>query len=150
MPQSLSKVYLHIIFSTKNRQPFINDTIENALFEYIGGVCKGLECYPVKVGGCSDHVHVLCTLSRKIAQMTLLEEMKKRSSLWIKTQGNNYVDFYWQDGYGAFSVNPTLVDDVVNYIIKQKEHHTTRTFKEEYLAFLKKYDVDFDERYVWD
>jgi len=110
MPQSLSKVYVHIIFSTKNRQNLIDDSIEASLYEYLGGICKGLECNPVKVGGHKNHVHVLCLLSRKVAQMKLLEEIKKQSSKWIKTKGQAYSNFYWQDGYGIFSINPTEID----------------------------------------
>jgi REP element-mobilizing transposase RayT len=96
MPQSLSKVYVHITFSTKNRQHLIDDNIKNSLFEYLGGICKGLDCNPVKIGSYHDHIHVICMLSRKIAQMTLLEELKKQSSKWIKTKDQTYTDFYWQ------------------------------------------------------
>jgi putative transposase len=150
MSQSLSKVYVHITFSTKNHQPYIDDNIEISLFEYIGGICKGLDCNPVKIGGYHDHVHILCLLSRKTAQMKLLEEIKKQSSKWIKTKGEIYSDFYWQDGYGIFSVNPSETDVVVAYIANQHEHHKKITFKDEFRAFLKKYKVDYDERYIWD
>ena len=150
MPQSLSKVYVHITFSTKNRVNRIDDKIETPLFEYIGGVCKQMECNPIKVGGHENHIHILCLLSRKVAQMTLLENIKKSSSKWIKTKGDEYSDFYWQDGYGIFSVNPTEIDVVKKYISNQKEHHKKRTFQDEFRAFLKKYNVDYDERYVWD
>jgi putative transposase len=150
MPQSLSKVYVHITFSTKNRQHLIDDDIKDSLFEYLGGICKGLDCNPLKIGGFHDHIHIICILSRKIAQMTLLEELKKQSSKWIKTKGQPYSDFYWQSGYGIFSVNPTETDIVVNYIINQEEHHKKVTFQDEYRAFLKKYNVEYDERYVWD
>ena len=150
MPQSLSKVYVHITFSTKNRENRIDDKIETPLFEYIGGVCKQMECNPIKVGGHKNHVHILCLLSRKVAQMTLLENVKKSSSKWVKTQGDEYSDFYWQDGYGIFSVNPTEIDVVEGYIENQKEHHKKKSFQDEFRAFLKKYNVDYDERYVWD
>jgi len=150
MPQSLSKVYVHITFGTKYRLKLIDDTIKDALFEYIGGICKGLECYPLQVGGYLDHIHVLCTLSRKIAQMTLLEEMKKQSSKWIKTRGQTYADFYWQDGYAIFSVNPAETDVVVKYILNQEKHHNKTSFQDEYRALLNKYEIEFDERYVWD
>lgn len=150
MSQSLSKVYVHIIFSTKNRQYLIDDTIKSSLYEYLGGVCKGLECNPLKVGGYYDHIHLICMLSRKIAQMTLLEELKKQSSKWIKTKGQAYSDFFWQRGYGVFSVDPTETDDVVNYIMNQDEHHKKISFQDEYRGFLKKYNIEYDERYVWD
>ena len=150
MPQSLSKVYVHIIFSTKNRQNLIDDGIKNSLFEYLGGICKGLECNPVKVGGHKNHVHLLCLLSRKVSQMRLLEEVKKRSSKWIKKKGAAYANFYWQDGYGVFSVNPTEIDKVIDYIELQQEHHKHTSFQEEFIAFLKKYRVEYDEHYIWD
>lgn len=148
MSQSLSKVYVHITFSTKNRQSLIDNNIKTSLFEYLGGICKGLECNPLKVGGHFDHVHLICLLSRKIAQMKLLEELKKQSSKWIKTKGQVYSDFYWQDGYGIFSVNPSETDAVVKYIINQEVHHKKVTFQNEFRAFLKKYKIEYDERYV--
>jgi len=150
MPQSLSKVYVHITFSTKKRYPFIDEDIEQELWAYLGGICKALECNPIRVGGCSDHVHICCLLSRKITQMKLLEEVKKESSKWIKTKGEQYENFYWQDGYGIFSVNPYELEKVTNYIDNQKEHHKKWAFQEELVAFLKKYNVEYDERYLWD
>ena len=104
MPQSLSKVYVHIIFCTKNQQNLIDDRIESSLYDYLGGICKGLECNPVKIGGHKNHVHILCLLSRKVSQMKLLEEIKKQSSKWIKTKDPAYSNFYWQDGYGIFQL----------------------------------------------
>lgn len=150
MPQSLTLLCTHLVFSTKYRQPIIDDIIESSLHAYLGAVCKEMDCLPVKVGGYTDHVHILCLLSKKIALMDLLEEVKKRSSKWIKTQGDAYHQFYWQNGYGAFSVNPSQLDVVIKYISNQHEHHKKVSFQDEYRAFLKKYKVDFDERYVWD
>ena len=150
MGQSLVKNYLHITFSTKYRQPFIIEKIETEVHSYLGGICNEMECTPVKIGGCDDHVHILCMLSKKIALMKLLEEVKSHSSKWIKTKGEEYKNFYWQDGYGAFSVNPSEVDVVINYIANQKEHHGRKTFQDEYRGFMKKYQVEYDERYVWD
>ena len=150
MPQSISYVYAHITFSTKNRHPFIDDTIERELWTYLGGICKALECHPACVGGYADHVHVCCALSKKIAQTKLLEEIKRESSRWMKTKGSRYEKFYWQDGYGIFSVNPSEIETVAAYIENQREHHKKRTFQEEFLAFLKKYRVKYDERYLWD
>ncbi len=150
MSQSLTKLVTHITFSTKHRQPFIDENIEPSLHAYLGGVCNELDCLPIKIGGYVDHVHILCFLSKKIAVIKLLEEIKKRSSKWIKTEGAPYEQFYWQDGYGAFSVNPSEIDVVVRYIEGQHEHHQKISFQDEYRAFLKKYKVDFDERYVWD
>lgn len=150
MSQSLVQNYLHIVFSTKYRQPFIDEPIEEELFGYLGGICNNLECQTLTVGGYLDHVHILCMLSKKIALMKLLEEVKSHSSKWIKTIDKQYKNFYWQDGYGAFSVNPTQVPIVKNYIKNQKEHHQHKTYQAEFRGFLKKYKVEYDERYVWD
>ena len=150
MGQSLVKNYLHIVFSTKHRQEFIHPPIENELHAYLGGICNDLECQSIIVGGYTDHVHILCMLSKKIALMKLMEELKSHSSKWMKTKADNLSSFYWQDGYGAFSVNPSQVDTVINYIANQKEHHQKKTFQDEYRAFVKKYKVEYDERYVWD
>ena len=149
MGQSLVKNYLHIVFSTKNRKPLIDEGIENELYSYLAGICNKLECYPIKVGGYTNHVHVLCNLSKKMALVKLMEELKSHSSKWIKTKGDKYSNFYWQDGYGAFSVNPREVEVVVKYIENQKEHHRKKSFQEEFVAFLEKYNVEFDEKYVW-
>lgn len=150
MPQSLSKVYTHIIFSTKHRNNLIDNQIENDIYNYIGGICKELKCNPVQVGGHKNHIHLLCLLSRKIAQMTLVQQIKQGSSKWIKTIDARYTDFYWQDGYGIFSVSPKHVDTVIEYIKNQHKHHQKMSFKEEYRKFLNQYGIDFDERYVWD
>ena len=150
MPQSLAKVYVHLTFSTKNRYPFIDNSIKNELWEYLGGICKNLECNPIRIGGYKDHVHICCLLSKKISQVELVLKVKKHSSKWIKTKGNKYTKFYWQEGYGVFSVNPSELDIVVFYIKNQEEHHRKRSFQEELLAFLKKYDVEYNERFLWD
>ena len=150
MGQSLVKNYIHLVFSTKYRQPLILESVESELYSYLGGICRELECLPVKIGGYSDHVHILCMLSKKIALMKLLEEVKSHSSKWIKTKDERLRNFYWQDGYGAFSVNPSQADVVSRYIENQKVHHSKKTFQDEYRIFLKKYKVEYDERYVWD
>jgi len=150
MGQSLVKNYVHLVFSTKHRQPLIQHPIETELHSYLGGTCNHLDCQSIKVGGYVDHIHILCLLSKKIALMKLMEEIKSHSSKWIKTKGAAYQNFYWQDGYGAFSVNPSEVETVIAYIANQHEHHKKKTFQEEYRMFLKKYNVDYDERYVWD
>jgi len=150
MGQSLVKNYIHIVFSTKHRQPLILPPVEADLHSYLGGICKNLECQPIKIGGYTDHIHILCMLSKKIALMKLLEEVKSHSSKWIKTKGPGYENFYWQDGYGAFSVNPRQVEKVVAYIANQHEHHSKKTFQDEFRLILKKYQVEYDERYVWD
>jgi REP element-mobilizing transposase RayT len=150
MGQSLVKNYMHIIFSTKHRKPLIDETIETELYNYLGGICNNLECQPLKIGGHKDHVHVHCLLSKKISLIDFMKKMKAGSSKWIKTKGDKYREFFWQDGYGAFSVNPTQTKSVIKYIEDQHIHHQNMTFQEEYRLFLKKYEVDYDERYVWD
>jgi putative transposase len=150
MGQSLAKNYIHIIFATKYREPIIHKSISEELYNYIGGICQHLECHPVQVGGHRDHIHILCILSKKIALMKLLAEIKASSSKWIKVKDTKLKNFYWQDGYGAFSVNPAQVHIVQKYILNQEEHHSKKDFKTEYLYFLKKYKVEYDENYVWD
>ena len=150
MGQSLAKNYLHIVFSTKYRQPLIHPPYETDLHSYLGGICKNLECQPIKIGGYTDHVHVLCMLSKKIALMKLVEEVKSHSSKWIKTLDPSLQNFYWQDGYGAFSVDPSGVGRVSNYIANQHAHHSKRTFQDEFREILEKYAIEYDERYVWD
>ncbi|MHB1180139.1 MAG: IS200/IS605 family transposase [Daejeonella sp.] len=150
MGQSLVKNYIHIVFSTKYRQPLIFPPYEQELHSYLGGICKNLECYPIKIGGYTDHIHILCVLSKKIALMKLLEEVKSHSSKWMKTKDISLGNFYWQDGYGAFSVNPHEVNRVIRYIVNQHEHHNKKTFQEEYRSFLKKFNIEYNEQYVWD
>ncbi len=150
MSQSINKVYIHTVFSTKYREHTILPEIQAKLYAYMSGTCKKLESFPIQIGGTTDHIHILSALSKKITIIKFIEEVKKTSSKWIKTQGEQYSNFYWQNGYGMFSVNPSELDIAKKYILNQKEHHRKRTFKEEYLAFLKKYDVDYDERYLWD
>ncbi len=150
MGQSLVKNYIHLVWSTKHRYPFIQPPVEAELHDYLGGTCKKLDCPVLKVGGYTDHVHILCLLSKKLPLMDLLEKVKSHSSKWIKSKGEGYENFYWQDGYGAFSVNPREVDTVIHYIANQHAHHNKQGFQDEYRAFLTQYKVEYDERYVWD
>jgi putative transposase len=150
MGQSLVKNYIHIVFSTKHRQELIYPPIEDELYAYLGGICLNLECTPIKIGGYTEHIHILCMLSKKIALMTLVEKLKSHSSKWIKTKSDSLKIFYWQNGYGAFSVKPSEVDVVIKYIANQKVHHGKNTFQDEYRTILNKYHVEFDERYIWD
>jgi putative transposase len=150
MGQSLVKNYIHLIFSTKNRESLIVPPMEQELHAYLGGICNKLDCTVIKVGGYTDHIHILCMLSKKIALMKLIQELKSHSSKWIKTKGTGYGNFYWQDGYGAFSVNSSDINTVIEYISNQQEHHRKETFKDEYRIFLKAYDVEYDENYIWD
>jgi putative transposase len=150
MAQSLVKNYLHVIFSTKHRLPLIDEYIEKELHSYLAGICKDLECPPVKIGGYYDHVHIFCLMSKKIAVMKFLQELKANSSGWIKGKGSQYQNFYWQDGYGAFSVSHSEVEIVRTYIERQHEHHKIKTFQDEFREFLNRYEIEYDERYVWD
>jgi len=150
MGQSLFVHYSHIVFSTKVRMPLIHPPDEGALYRYLAKVATEHDCPALEVSGHVDHVHLLCRLSSKIAPMDLIKALKTHSSKWMKTNGEELEKFCWQDGYGAFSVNPTEIGRVQEYIQLQHEHPRTRSFKEEYLLFLKKYKVDYDERYLWD
>ncbi len=116
----------------------------------MGGICNNLDCSPIIIGGWVDHVHILCKLSQKIPLMKLVEQVKSNSSKWVKTLDPSLEDFYWQDGYGAFSVNPNGVDRVQAYIANQHKHHAGQDFQSEYRGILNKYGVEYDERYVWD
>ncbi len=149
MGQSLVKNYIHIVFSTKYREPLIFPPLESELHSYLAGICNKLECYPVVVGGYTDHIHILCMLSQKMALMQLVEKIKSHSSKWIKIKDEHLKNFYWQDGYGAFSVNSKGLDRVKDYINKQHEHHSGKSFKAEYMGLLKEHSAAFDERYVW-
>ena len=141
---------MHIVYSTKHRKNILLPKVQPKLFAYTGGICNNLECQPIKIGGYLNHIHILCMLSKKITLIQFMQEVKTSTSKWIKTQGENFSDFHWQDGYGAFSVSPNQVQHVSNYISKQEEHHKKIIFEEEYRAFLKEYNVEYDERYVWD
>ncbi len=150
MPQSLVKNYIHITFSTKNRQRLIDKSIQQELFGYLGGICKNLECNPIIVGGHIDHVHILCLLSRKIPLMKLIEKLKSSSSKWIKSKGDQYQKFYWQNGYGGFSIHQEQVETLKRYIANQEDHHKKLTFTDEYYSLLKHYNIEYDEQYIWD
>ena len=150
MPQSLSQVILHIVFSTKDLHPWLDSPVRQRMHAYLATVCRDCECEAYRVGGVADHVHIAARLARTISQSELLEKIKKTSSAWIKTQGSAYASFFWQRGYGDFSVGYSQLDDLVRYIENQEAHHKTKTFQEEYRELLQKYKVPFDERYVWD
>ena len=149
MSQSLSKLYAHIVFHTKKNQDLIKQDVEKELYAYLGGILKSTKSVPIAINGIEDHVHILCVMSKNIALADLIEELKKNSSRWIKTKGNQYKDFAWQGGYGGFSVSQSKVDVVKSYIENQKEHHKTVTFKEEYIRFLKEYGIDYNEDFLW-
>ena len=151
MPQSLSAVYIHLVFSTKERRPFLRDqSLRESLHAYLGAVSKQLECPPLKVGGVEDHVHLLCRLARTIAQAEWVKELKRVSSLWLKEQKGDYLDFQWQGGYADFSVSQSNLEQVTHYITNQEEHHHKVSFQDELRALLRKHNLEWDERYIWD
>ena len=150
MAQSLSKVVLHIIFSTKDRESWLDSDARPRMHAYLATVCRDLGAELVRVGGAADHVHIVTTLPRTLSQAQMIERIKKVSSKWIKTLDARYRDFFWQRGYGAFSVSPSQLDVVLQYVDAQQEHHRTRSFQEEYRELLRRHGIDFDERYVWD
>jgi REP element-mobilizing transposase RayT len=150
MPQSLSQVILHVVFSTKDRRPWLDPAIRPRLHAYLATLCRDCDCSAYRVGGAADHVHIATRLARTLSQAELLEKIKKTSSAWIKTQGEQYGSFFWQGGYGDFSIGWSQLEELVRYIDRQEQHHRTQTFQEEYRHLLQKYHVEFDERYVWD
>jgi putative transposase len=148
MPQSLARVLVHLVFSTKNREPIIGRDTRPRLHEYLGGILDTLGCSPLRVGGTADHVHALFSLSRTRTIAEVVEEAKKASSKWMKHQGTR--DFWWQAGYGAFSVAQSQIAAVSRYIDHQEEHHRVHSFQEELRLLLKRYQIAYDERCVWD
>ena len=150
MPQSLSYLLTHIVFSTKDRTPVLDATVRTALHAYLATVARNVDCECFRVGGAADHVHLAVRLSRTLTMAQLIEELKTSSSKWLKIQSPALASFAWQRGYGAFSVGPSDLNALLHYIDTQEEHHRARTFQDEYRAFLTKYGIEYDERYVWD
>lgn len=150
MPQSLARLHIHLIFSTKNRENFITDSVRAPLHAYMATVLQNLGCHPVLINSVGDHVHLLLDLARTVAVSQAVEDVKKSSSKWIKTQGSEFAAFAWQSGYGAFAVSESNAEAVRKYIANQEEHHRRRTFQEEYREFLVRHQIPFDEKYVWD
>lgn len=148
MSQSFVQFYAHIVFHTKNNMQLIRPEIEVELYSYLGGILKNYKSNPIQIGGTSDHIHILCSLPKTMAPADLLEEIKKSSSKWIKTKGPHYQNFYWQDGYGGFSVSNSGVDTVKKYIITQKEHHKKLSVMDEYKNLLDAYGIQYEERYL--
>ena len=149
MAQSLTKIYLHVIFHVKANSPLIKDEHLERLHSYIGELVNSTGCQVVRVGGVNDHVHVLCLLSREETVAHLVEEMKRNSSRWMKSLGSLYAQFAWQGGYAAFSVSQSVVNKTIDYVNRQKEHHRNVSFRDEYLQFLKLYNINYDEKYVF-
>jgi REP element-mobilizing transposase RayT len=149
MPQSLSAVYLHLVFSTKERYPFFRDrNLRNEVHSFLGGVSKSLHCPPIIVGGVEDHVHMLSRFGRTISQADWVKELKRVSNLWLKEKGVR--GFAWQGGYADFSVSISDLERVREYIANQEEHHKKIGFQEELRGLLSRHGLEWDERYVWE
>jgi len=150
MPQSLARLHVHLVFSTKTRAPIITDAVREVLHAYMATVLQNLGCAPVLINSVEDHAHLLFDLARTVPISQVVEDVKKSSSKWIKTQGPGFAGFAWQSGYGAFAVSESNVPTVRDYIANQREHHRKKSFQEEYRQFLERHRIAFDERYVWD
>ncbi|MFP4354743.1 MAG: IS200/IS605 family transposase [Phycisphaerae bacterium] len=147
MAQSLSRIIIHLIFSTKDRYPWIADPIRSDLHGYMAGTLDRMGCRPVRINSVADHVHIAMGLGRSVAVADVVRDLKRASNIWFR---KHEAGFAWQKGYGAFSVGASQIDDLVKYIDNQAEHHRSVDFKGEYRAFLERYGIDYDERYVWD
>ena len=150
MPQSLAQLLVHVVFSTKDREPVLEDTIRVDLHNYIGGIVKNLDGDLLKAGSVADHIHLLVAHPRTCAPSDLIQEIKTGSSKWLKTCGPRYLGFHWQSGYGIFSLSPSHRSAVETYLESQPEHHRKVSFQGEYRKLLRKYGIEYDERYVWD
>jgi len=148
MPQSLARNLIHLVYSTKHRKPLINAEIQASLFAYQAGIYKQWDSPAIVIGGVEDHVHALFQLSKNHALKKIVEEVKKSSSKWMKTQGTQ--GFYWQGGYAAFSVSQSNVESVRHYIEAQKDHHRKMSFQDELRLICQRHGVAMDERYAWD
>jgi len=150
MPQSLTRNLVHLVFSTKNREPLLTDAIRVPLCAYAAAVLRELDSHVIAMNTWRDHVHILFALSKNHALAQVVMEVKRATSKWIKTQGKEFTKFHWQSGYGAFSIGQSGVEEVKAYIANQAEHHRVKSFEEEFRSFLKRYELEFDEHYVWD
>jgi len=150
MPQSFASVYLHWVFSTKQRYPYFSDRVKRIeLFSILGGKCKTLDCNPIVVGGIEDHVHLLTTFGRKLSIAETVKEVKRGSNQWVQNE-LGIRGFKWQSGYGVFSVSQSQLDVVRQYIENQEQHHASRGFQDEFRMLLNRHELEWDGRYVWD
>ncbi|KXK52405.1 MAG: transposase [Chlorobi bacterium OLB5] len=150
MPNTFTQIYIHIVFAVKNRNALINQTWEDKLYKYITGTVQKMGQKMLRINGMPEHIHFLIGMKPDIAISDLVREVKKSSSSYIKEEKLTKFNFNWQTGFGAFSVSHSQLDKVINYIINQKEHHRKRTFKEEYIELLKKYEIEYDEKYLFE
>jgi putative transposase len=151
MSQSLCKILVHVVFSTKERRPFLRDAaLRQELHRYLGGIITGRGCHSLLVGGVADHVHILTALSRTSAAAEAVKEIKRSSSVWLKRRRADMDDFAWQNGYGVFSLGFSQLAAVRKYIAQQELHHQKVSFQTEYLRLLKRYEIQYDERFLWE
>ena len=151
MPQSLAHIWLHIVFSTKERRAYLqNADLRDEMFRMLGHHAKEAGCPPARIGGWTDHAHVLCGLSHTVTVAALVEVLKRETSKWVKQRAPDLGLFHWQNGYGAFSVSQSNVDQLIEYIDRQRDHRKRMTFQEEFRAMCAKHNIPIDERYVWD
>jgi putative transposase len=151
MPQSLARILVHTVFSTKERRPWLREAaLRQELHGYLGGILKNLDCQPIIVGGVEDHVHLLAGLARTCTAAEMIKEVKRGSSLWAKQRDVRWREFGWQNGYGIFSIGASQTEDVQRYIAEQEQHHRKLSFQDEFRLLLKRYELAYDERYVWD
>ena len=148
MSQSLSRVIVHIVFSTKDRRPLINNEVRPHFHAWFATLIRDMDSHAYRVGGTDDHIHIACTLPRTWSQSDFLKNIKTLSSKWMKQQGVH--DFFWQNGYGVFSIGQSQLAQLLHYIDHQEEHHKKKSFQEEYRELLEKYQIDFNEAYLWD
>ena len=149
MSQSLSKLYVHAIFHIKSTCVVIRRQERASLYAYMTSILNDLGCVPIQINGVEDHVHLLCVMSKNISPAKMIADVKRHSSRWIKGLDFYYHSFEWQGGYAVFSVSPSLVDTVRQYIANQEQHHKRTTFREEYTLILKQYGISYDDEYVW-
>jgi len=149
MASTLVKIDIHLIFHVKSTGAKMRTEDLGRIFAYIGGIIKGIGGLPIEIGGMTDHVHILTSLPKTVSLADFVRAVKADSSKWMKQLDPCYGAFAWQEGYGAFSVSPSLIDKTVKYIRGQAEHHRKRTFQEEYRLFLEAYGIDYDERYAF-
>jgi putative transposase len=151
MSQSLVQIYVHVVFSSKDRKQYLIDSaVRERLHLYLVGACRNMESPSLQVGGVADHVHLLIRLGKTVDIATLVRELKRESSNWVKSEFPQVGNFSWQCGYGAFSISPSHANDVVSYIQNQAEHHKQVSFQDEFRRICQKYCVPLDERYAWD
>lgn len=149
MAQSLSNLFVHVVFHTKHSKKIIRNEVQAELYAYMASIIKDNESIPIIINGVEDHVHILCIMSKNIALSKLVELVKKHSSRWIKTKGYYYRSFGWQNGYAGFSVSPSEHDEIKDYIVLQETHHKKITFQEEYIELLKQEGIEYKEEYLW-